>query len=294
MITITEASPTRVTAGRMLAFAVALLIAGGAMTGSLAELINSPNTQAAPVLHVATVLATPAPTATEVSVQFTPGGTAHRFPYHHPYVPVTGDHVTVLLLGGSGATLSGIVLGGRSGQSGNLVVNGGFADARQFPLPATSSLLPYHWSQHTASGQTAILAGQYRSKYQRKQLLFAINNGTAGDNYAVSAAFPVRAGETLYVDSLWDYIIFEPSPTTVTVQLRVAWFASAAGTYPGFLSETQIATYSDSLDGAQWQGGSTAVPAGVTFARVAVRISQSGGNLNYTAAISEVSARRQL
>ncbi len=263
------------------------------MTTPLREQINPPNPPAQSSLRVGTVLDSPPATAQTVWVRVFEGGDPVELPYLAGYVPVPGDQVNVLLLGG--ATAAGIVLGGRAGQSGNLVVNGRFQEAPQFPQPASTDV-PYHWTLWTASGQAAIVAGSYDGNGLRRVLLCQSLAGGAGDNYVISAPFSCEPGETLFADAISDFVTLAGGlgPTTVTEELLVLWFDSRDKAYPNVVSQDLIATVSDNadLDGV-WLGGSATAPPGATFARVAFRVTQSGGNLLYSGEIGEISVQRQ-
>lgn len=260
------------------------------MTGALAKQINSPTQPAQPGLHVAIVLGDPPPTATRVTVRIFDDDDPVELPYQAGYTPVPGDQVNVLLLGG--ATQSGIVLGGRAGQAGNLVPNSDFGRHAQPQIAATKP--PYLWAAHTASGQVATVAGAFSSEYQRHMMLMAINTGTAGDNYAYSAAIPVTPAETLYVDAVADALCFAPSPTTLTTRLVVGWFATASAVWPHQLSETEVASVVTDFAGGDpfWLTGSVTVPADAAFARVAIRASQTSGDLNYSLRVNHVEMTR--
>lgn len=262
------------------------------MSGALAEALASPNAAPAVAARIGIVLASPTATATHVTVEI--DGQAHRFPFQVPYVPVAGDEVNVLLIGGSGTAMTGIVLGGRSGTSGNLVLNPRFEHAPQFPQPIATSL-PYHWTHHTASGSAATVAGHFDGSHIRPVLMIQHVTGLSGDQYVSSAAFPVTPGEVLYADLTGDFLMSSVSPTTLTVELRLSWFVSSESAYPYVVSESLVDSVSGDadLDGV-WIGGTATVPASVNFARAMVRTSQTGGDLSYHAEVGEISVRRQL
>lgn len=263
------------------------------MTGAIAEALAGPNAPPSVAARIGIVLASPAATATDVTVSI--DGQAHRFPFQAPYVPVAGDEVNVLLIGGSGSSMTGIVLGGRSGTSGNVVLNPRFEHAPQFPQPIATSL-PYHWTHYTASGQAATVAGQFDGSHIRPLLMIQHTTGLSGDQYVYSAAFPVTPGETLYADLVGDFTTFAGGlgQTTLTIELRLAWFVAAESAYPYTVSETLIDSVTDTgdLTGA-WLGASATVPATANFGRAMVRTNQTGGNLLYHGEVGEISVRRE-
>jgi len=273
----------------LLALMAAFTLGGGSALG-LANDVNPATPAAVPALRIGIVQASPAPTATRVSVLVDEESSPIRVSYQAPYVPVAGDTVNVLLLGGS--TNSGIVLGLRSGQAGNLVPNSDFGRHPQPQL--TVSKPPYMWTQYTASGQVALVAGAFASTLLRHCMLMAITVSVTGVNYAYSAAIPVTPGETLYGDLVYMATVFAGSPTTVTVSLRVAFFASETDDFPSSISESTLATQATNTPGGEPNAisGNVVVPSGVAFARAAVRVSQAGGDLKYTIAVTNVELTR--
>lgn len=280
------------TAGKILLAAVALLLFGGPMAMDLPGVIAGPNERGTPVLRVGTVLATPAPTSDRVTVLLQDGGEPVPLPYLTPYVPVPGDQVSVLYVSGSGNAMSGLVLGGRAGQAGNLVPNSAFLRHAQAQVGVNRP--PYLWAHHHASGQLAFVSGTFSGILQRHALTVAINNGVTGDNYVYSSAIPVTPGETLYVDSTADALCFAPNPTSLTTRLIVAWFTDAETPWPDQLSATQAASTVTDFAGGDgfWLTGSVVPPSTARFARVAIRATQSGGDLSYTLRVTNVEMTR--
>jgi hypothetical protein len=253
--------------------------------------LGDPNGPPQAVFRVGTVVASPPPTASVVWVQMGAGQDPVDVPYVSPYVPVAGDRVVIAWQTTNG-TLQGIVIGGQNGQAGNLVVNGEF---RRHPQPQVAvSKPPYQWAQYVASGQAAIVCGSFSSLLQRHVMIIAIGNGIAGVNYAYSAAIAVTPGETLYGDLVYDALCFAASPTTLTVDLRVGWFANSSNVYPNFISESVLATQNTNVVGGDpWAiSGNAVVPSGATYARVGIRASQAGGNLNYTLRVTAAELTR--
>lgn len=273
----------------VLALMAAMALGGGIALG-LADQVNPPTPAAAPTLRVGIVQASPAPTATRVTVLIFEDTDPVRIAYQAPYVPVAGDVVSVLLVGGT--TNSGIVLGLRSGQAGNLVPNSDFG---RHPQPQLSvSKPPYMWAQYTESGQAALVAGAFASTLLRHTMLIAITVSSAGVNYAYSSAIPVTPGETLYGDATYVATVFAGSPTTVTVSLRVAFFTSETDVYPNYISESTLFSQATSTPGGDSQAisGSAVVPASATHARASLRVSQAGGDLKYTIGVTNIELTR--
>lgn len=250
---------------------------GGASVG-LADEVNPPNPAAAPVLRIGTVLASPAPTADKVSVRVFDGGDPLRLTYQTGYVPVAGDVVNVLMLGGS--TTAGIVLGGRAGQSGNLVVNGNFYRSATLDFPAVNNP-PYHWFRYVASGTAGLVCQVAHQSYQRLGMLVAEQTGASSDTSAYSSPFPVAAGLSYKLTTFGRASTFVGTPGTV--QSKIAWFADATTDYPNFLSEQQFPGLGiDTVPANSFQDiyhyGTVTAPAGATNARIVLRSSFSAGS----------------
>lgn len=254
--------------------AVLAIFIGGVMTGVLAGQINSPTPPAEPSLRIGTVLASPVPTADKVSVQVFASGDPLRLPYQTGYVPVAGDLVNVLLLGGSSS--AGIVLGGRASQAGNLVVNGNFYRAPSLDFPPVNAP-PYHWFRYVASGNAAVVCQAVHQTYQRLTMVVSAQTGvSSGDTYAYSSAFPVVAG-TSYKLTSFGHISTNAS-TTVTVQSRIAFFGDGTTAYPGFASETQYGTDAIGASASTdiYHFGTVVAPTGATYAQIALRANHAG------------------
>lgn len=286
---IKSGTPASLPLRKLIATILVLLIAGGVMSNLPAAVAN-PNTAGPPVVRIGTVLATPAPTATSVAVRFETDGPTHFLPYQAPYVPVTGDQVNVLWYAASGVTMAGIVLGGRAGQSGNLVPNGDFRSVDHL-RPASNAIPPHMWSKYTAAGPAAVVSGVLNTQKQRQMLMLDAASSASSDNYVFSAAIPVKPGQLLEIDSMFD--AFLGTNTSLTVQTRVGWFASATDVYPNFISESLIDSDVMTVNADFWQSGDITVPLSAAFARVAVRANytNSGAGATYQLFVGQVSAR---
>lgn len=241
------------------------------MAGGLAQQTNPPNPAAQPGLRIGTVLGSPPATAQTAWVEIFEGGDPVELPFQTGYVPVAGDSVNVLLLGG--ANSSGIILGGRAGQSGNMVLNHAFQRAPALEIPATNEP-PYHWSRYLASGTAAVLC---QVPYQSAMALTMDMSGSAiGDTYAYSAAIPVTAGAAYEIRTMGHIATFVSS--AVTVQSSIAWFATADPEYPNYVSATAVG--SDAIgagaDTDIYHAANVTAPTGISFARVVLRTNHTG------------------
>lgn len=244
------------------------------MAGSIGEQLNPPNAGAQPMLRIGTVLADPPPTAATVWVRIFEGGDPVEMPYQAGYVPVEGDVVNVLLLGG--ANSAGIVLGGQSGQSGNLVINGDFSRLRPLVGGVAPVLPPHLWGQYLTTGSAQVLA-LLDSEHQ-VPVLGMFDNAASGTLYAYSAPIPVKLGEIIKVDTTFD--LTHVPTCSVTVSLMMGWFADRSTAWPNQLSETTLqASSALTFSTFQLLSGSATVPAGALFARVAFKVvhTASGG-----------------
>lgn len=258
------------------------------MAGELAQQTNPPNPAAAPGLRIGTVLADPPPTAATVWVRIFEGGDPIELPFQAGYVPVTGDVVNVLLLGG--ANSAGLVLGGRSGQSGNLVLNGDFSRLRPLIGGVAPVEPPLLWGQYLTTGSGQVVA--LLDAEHQVPVLGLFDNAASGTLYAYSAPIPVAAGETIKGDMAFDLTL---NPTcTVTVSLVLGWFADSRTAWPNQLAETALdATSALTFSTFQLLSGSAAVPAGATFARVGVKVVHTAsGSGQYTIISGGVQAVR--
>lgn len=284
MIGLLERRRTPVT---MTVAVLAAYLLGGAtvdISGALASATSTPR----PLVRTGIVQADPPPTATLVTVQID-GGDTHRLPFQTGYVPVPGDRVNVLLLSGSGASLSGIVLGGQAGQTGNLVVNGDF---QRIPPASAVNTMPYLWGQYRVSGSTTVIYSLPLPAFMRPVMRFDSVSETAGENYAYSAPFAVKPGETINAEMLVQFDIF--GTVSLDADLRLAWFANDTSVYPSQISDIAIATYTPftSSGNAYYQGSATA-PAGTGYARVAVHVQHTGtGGSFYSLDVGWVNATR--
>lgn len=273
-----------------MAVTVAVLAAyllGGATVDISSALASSTSTPR-PLVRTAVVQADPPPTASAVTVLID-GGDTHRLPYQTGYVPVPGDRVNVLLLSGSGAALSGIVLGGQAGQTGNLVINGDFT---RIPPASAVNTMPYLWGQYRVSGSTTAIYSLPLPAFMRPVMRFDSVSETAGENYAYTAPFSVVPGETINAEMLVKYDIF--GTVTLNADLRLAWFANDTSVYPSQISDIAIATYTPfTSSGDAYYQGSATVPSGANFARVAVRVQHTctGGSF-YSFDVGWVNATR--
>lgn len=274
------------------AVAVLVLIGGSIVaSGKLAGALNPATMPPGGVQHrIGLIVSDPPATATLASVQLEQDGQVHQMFYTAPYVPVAGDLVNVALVGSE--TQAGIILGGRAGQSGNLVANGNFQAAPILTLPVTASAPPYLWTHHHASGVLGIVA-QYPFD-MRLGLAVVCQTGVASaDNSAVSAAIPVTPGETITWALNGRMVIGAAS--TVTSELRVAYFDKETAVYPFYVSETLIGTDTDTLDIEVFFSAAALVPAQVTHARAVVRMNVVGAGAfsGGTLLVGEVVAHRQ-
>lgn len=253
---------------------------------AIADEVNSPTPAAAPMLRVGVIQASPAPTADRVSVLIFQSSDPVRVVYMAPYVPVAGDVVNVLLLGGS--TTSGIVLGGRAAQSGNLVVNSNFYRAPILVFPPINAP-PYHWFRYVTSGTAALFCQVFKGSVMRFVGNVAQPSSPANSDTTVyTSPIPVTAGALYSLTTAGHASVFANG--ALTVQSRVAWFADAISDYPNFISETQFGTdalaASSETDIYHFTNG-TAAPAGATYARVVMRHlhtssgAGSGGNMQW-------------
>jgi hypothetical protein len=261
-------------------------LAGGAAGTAIAS-ASSPQSSgpATTALLQGIVVAEPPPTGTAVSVKIDGGG-VESLPYLAGYVPVPGDTVAVSIFTAGGNTTR-MVMGGHSGRSGNLVVNGDFA---RIP-PLKSAAAPYMWYQHRIAGKTTKLVAMISPRYQKPMMLLDSHPETTGDNIAYSAAFPVKPGETIKGDAAVFMDIVPPM--SVQVDLRVAFFADAAQTYPQVLKEAPLFGLTFNEDGENLLEGTVAVPAGAVAARVGIRARHSGGqDGQYTLYVGHVYAAR--
>lgn len=277
---------------QLITAALVLLIAGG-LVSDLESVIASPN--AAPggsVLRVGTVLATPQATATFVWVRMEDDGEPVPLRYQAPYVPVPGDLVNVLFSSPAGGAMNGTVLGGRAGQSGNLVPNPDFRAVNHL-RPAADAEPPYMWYAYNASGPAAVCSAVLNTLRQRQMCMLDSNNLGSSDNYLYSSAIEVQRGQELEIDAMYDAFIL--GTTTLQVETRVAFYTLVEASYPEFVSEVVIAVDTFSGTGNFWQSGSTFVPTnpGIAYARVSTRANYTngGGGSRYELFVGLISAR---
>lgn len=228
------------------------------------------------------VLADPPPSGTEVSVQI--GETVKRVAYQVPYVPVPGDILDVSVFAGEHDEVT-LILGARSGRSGNLVVNGDFGR-----VPALlSKQPPYMWAQQRSSNRLAVLA-YVSPRAQKPVLLMESSPEVSGDQTAYSAAFPVQQGDTIRADAA-TYLTLVP-PLQIQVDLVVVWLAELDTPF----NKGQLKTLFSRTPQATGEGlyeGQLAVPAGVKAARVGVRVRHNGGDsCQYSLEVGHVYAGR--
>lgn len=258
------------------------------MTGQLGEQVNPPNPAAQPALRIGTVLDSPPVTSTTVWVEIFEGGDPVELPFQSGYVPVPGDLVNVLLLGG--ANTAGIVLGGRAGQSGNLVLNGDFTRIRALQGGVVPAGPPHLWGQYLASGTGQVVA--LLQPDHQMPMLGMFDNAASGTQYAYSAPFPVTPGETIKGDMVFD-LVHVPT-CSVTISLMVGWFNDRRTTWPAQLSEsTLMASSALTFSTKQLLSGSAVAPALSSFARVAVKcVHTASGGGQYSAYVGQVAAGR--
>ena len=233
-------------------------------------------------MRLGVVQASPAPQADYVWVMV--DGAPIQAAYFTNYVPITNDRVTVTQDG-----TDWFVLGGKSGASGNLVVNGDFMVHPQPQL--TTSLPPYMWGHYRAAGSAAsVVSAGLSSVYQKPVMFIAVNSASASDNYAYSAAFPVTPGDLLYVDASGSSS--SSGGVTLTTTLRVGWFIDGQSVYPNFISETVVQTNSTTTSSSWWLTGTATAPAGAAYARVAIRANQNAGASSMLVTAGQVEAHR--
>lgn len=253
------------------------------MAGALPNPLMDPTGPTNARMRVGTVQSSPAPQGDFVWVAV--DGTVIKASYFTNYVPVTGDRVIV-----TQDDTDWFVLGGKAGYAGNLVPNSTFVAHPQAQL--SSSLPPYMWTQYVASGVSPLLCVGLSSAGAFGPIMICASTvAGASDSYAYSAAFPVQTGRTLYVDATGD--LTSSGGATLQGTLRVGWYSNGQTAYAGFASETVIDTRSTTgLLGGFWMTGSVTVPAGVTYARVAMRANFAGGGSGFLAYTYRVEAHQ--
>lgn len=277
-------------AGRRDLLLTGLSAAAGLAAGAAGVRLLSPAApavaQAAAVgtLH-GTVLADPPPTGAEVSVKLD-DGKVQRLPYMWPYVPVAGDMVAISVVSGGGNSTA-VVIGGHAGRSGNLVVNGDFAVIG----PVLDGKAPAMWTRYkVAGGKDTHLLGFASTKLHKNVMILESSDQT-GEQLGVSAAFPVRQGETIHGDTTLTVDLI--TPMNVDVDLRVAWFADINGSYPKPLAQNVLMSHMISADGDYALAGDAKVPAGAAAARVAIRAKHNGPDgTQYQLTVGSVYATR--
>lgn len=253
-----------------------LLLAGlgagaGLVAGGTAVAVAQPSVSGAQAttgtLH-GTVVAEPAPTGTHVTVKVDGAG-VQTLPYLAPYVPGIGDVVAISAVSG-GDNSSAVVLGGHSGRSGNLVVNGDFSR-----IPSLKSGGPPHmWGAQRLSGKAVTVAAMIHPSFQKPGMVLASYPDLAGEIVGYSAAFPVKAGDVIRADS--SMAIEVAGAISVAVELRVAWFADTNALFPQAIAQSTLYGLTYTEDGKALFEGQAAAPAGAAGARLAVRAKHSG------------------
>lgn len=253
-----------------------------------------------PTSRTGTVVAVPAPTASLVWVDMG-GPEPVDLPYLNTYVPVPGDQVEVLFRSVNG-NMQGLVLGGRAGQSGNLIPNGDFRAQSQLSLATINT--PYMWNFYHASGGAAhsfvfgALDSVHTATSGQPVMIVTTDIQLASDDYAYSAAVQTHPGEKFSVDALWN--VSTNSPPGCNIYLMAGFFAGAEDLWPAAMSTTVIDT--DNLTSpvavggfTQWQSGQITVPAGANYVRIAMRGEVTGGSGlggGYTLIVFQVQMRR--
>lgn len=248
---------------------VALLVffLGGAVPGQLAQQIANPNGLATPTLRVGTIVGSPEqPTSSYAWVEMADGEDPIQMPLSAGYIPVVGDQVNVLFLAANGSA-QGLILSGRSGQAGNVVLNSHFT--RSPRLGGSGSNPPYHWSVLTLSGQapavTTSLGGSTGLPYVS---LYDSPSSGAADHVFYSAAIPVTPGQVYGIEISCEAFV---TPGTTTLTSYVAWLSMPSQTWDQAESTTSIATDSDTLPYVPQLGGEVTVPDGITHMRIGIR-----------------------
>lgn len=254
---------------RLAASLLALLLGGVLVASGPVNPQFSPTAPSSARMRIGTVQASPAPQADYVWVQV--DGAVVQAAYFTNYVPIPGDEVVITQDG-----TDWFVLGGRSGRAGNLAVNGDFA---VHPQPTISSSLPaYMWGQAQVSGAPTIAFVGLRAADSTLVFKLATSppSAAASDSYIYSAAFPVTPGTTLYIDVAGQ--VFGSGGITSTATIRACWFADGQDTaFPAALGETVIDTQATTTSLTFWSTGSTVVPVGAMYARLAGRLVYAGG-----------------
>jgi hypothetical protein len=242
----------------------------------MADRQGSPAGTAQPVVRTGVVLASPLATGSTVWVRLDEDGDAVELPYLTSYMPITGDIVQVMFQSGQGGTMSGIVLGGKSGLAGNLVINPNFYRGPALDLLPSVSAPPYHWFIHHAAGTAALVASVPHPSYQKLMMMVQNSGNNTGDLYMYSTAFPVTQGRA-YDIRTFAHGVTGPN-SAVTVTSYIAWFFTGQAVYPNFHSQDQV--------GQNIQGSSTTyelyhsatftAPTGIAWARVAMRAQYNG------------------
>lgn len=158
----------------------------------------------------------------------------------------------------------------------NLVPNPAFAQGAPFEQPPVNNP-PTGWDRYIASGSAAIICQVQHPRFGRPTMVMSATPGAyGGDTYAYSAAFPVTEGATYRVRTAGYASTF--IATKLTVDSRVAWFATAEAPYPRFVSEIVVGTNAVNAESNADIGhaGQVVAPAGAKFARIALRASSTG------------------
>lgn len=231
--------------------------------------MTSPTAQPTALMRIGTVQSSPVPQADLVWVSI--DGAVLPCSFFTNYVPVPGDRVIVTQSG-----TDWFVVGGRSGFTGNLIVNGALTAHQAYPGSGNNQ--PYDWTIVQVSGTSlssivAPLSGN--SGFAWATGFFSTS--AAGDYYLYSTAFPVTPGQVLYVETSVNF--FGVTGVTTTMTHRVGWFHDGQTTYSGFASESTVDTKtSTSSASVQYSIGVNAtVPAGISYGRLAIRCVFNGG-----------------
>ncbi len=260
---------------RFLAAIAALALIGALMTGSFARAVKPAEQAGPPVIRMATVLGDPPPSSTHVTVRLAEGpdtGQTARLPFLNPYVPLPADIVNVAYITGSGGAMSGIVVGGRSGQSGNRVLNGELQ-----VINPTGSDPPAGWYKHRAAGTTAAVHGRVGEPHNKPFLVIADLADAGSDTYAYTAAIPVTPGQTWRLSTVG--IVNDVTPSIV-VSLLALWFTDENALFPNTIAADTLvdtAGFNTPFANFDLDSGGIAVPAKAKFMRVAIRVVLTAG-----------------
>lgn len=210
------------------------------------------------------------------------GGQALSMPYIDPYIPILGDRVQVIQQG-----MVCLAIGAAGGMpDDNVLAN------PSFELDAVGTTPPSNWHLYfdpagdsLAHPKTDVASG-WGPKHGTRWLEINYAGGAGGfeGNYVWSDPVAVQPGQ---VWSASAYVVTAPElgADEPALQLRLAFMATSAGTYPAsVISETTIQTI-NGPSGPAWvplravAGSGTTVPAGAGAMSVVLLSQQYGGSV---------------